>query len=45
LRRIPEIDRAACRQRVEENFSIETMVAAYEQVYATIFETEAKRAS
>ena len=45
LRRIPEIDRAACRQRVEEHFSIETMVAAYEQVYATIFETEAKSAS
>jgi len=45
LRRIPEIDRAACRQRVEEHFSIETMVAGYERVYATIFETEAKHRS
>jgi len=45
LRRIPEIDRAACRQRVKEHFSIETMVAGYERVYATIFETEAMHRS
>jgi len=45
LRRIPEIDRAACRQRVKEQFSIETMVAGYERVYATIFETEAMHRS
>jgi glycosyltransferase involved in cell wall biosynthesis len=45
LDRIREIDRAACRTRVERCFSIETMVEAYERVYATIFELEAKRLS
>ncbi len=45
LRRIGEIDRAACRKRVESCFSIETMVEAYERVYATIFDLEAKRGS
>jgi glycosyltransferase involved in cell wall biosynthesis len=40
LGRIGEIDRSACRRRVEERFSIATMVAAYEQVYATIFARE-----
>ena len=43
LGRLPEIDRLACRQRVEQLFSIDTMVAAYERVYATIFEREAKK--
>lgn len=43
LSRIPEIDRAACRRRVELFFSIETMVAAYERVYSNIFELEEKR--
>jgi glycosyltransferase involved in cell wall biosynthesis len=43
LERIPEIDRAACRRRVENCFSIETMVRAYEQVYCRIFELEATR--
>jgi glycosyltransferase involved in cell wall biosynthesis len=42
LERIPEIDRAACRQRVQERFSIETMVQAYEKVYCRIFDLEAK---
>jgi len=41
--RLPEIDRCACRHRVEACFSIDTMVAAYEQVYATIFELEATK--
>jgi glycosyltransferase involved in cell wall biosynthesis len=40
LARLPEIDRRACRQRVERRFSITSMVAAYERVYATIFELE-----
>jgi glycosyltransferase involved in cell wall biosynthesis len=40
LGRLPEIDRRACRRRVAERFSIATMVAAYEQVYARIFELE-----
>lgn len=43
LGRLDEIDRSACRQRVQQCFSIETMVEAYEQVYSTIFEVEAKR--
>ena len=37
LQRLTEIDRKACRQRVQERFSVETMVQAYERVYATIF--------
>jgi glycosyltransferase involved in cell wall biosynthesis len=43
LDRVPEIDRAACRQRVVERFSVETMVRAYERVYAAVLETEAGR--
>ena len=37
-----EIDGAVCRERVQRLFSIETMVQAYERVYATIFELQAK---
>jgi glycosyltransferase involved in cell wall biosynthesis len=43
LQRLREIDRSACRKRVQQCFSIDTMVEAYEQVYATIFDLEAKR--
>jgi len=43
LERVPEIDRCACRRRVEECFSIDTMVRAYEQVYSMIFERERKK--
>ena len=43
LKRLGDIDRTLCRQRVQECFSIETMVRAYEQVYRAIFELEAKR--
>jgi glycosyltransferase involved in cell wall biosynthesis len=43
LERLSEIDRSACRQRVQQCFSIETMVEAYERVYATIFDLEAKK--
>lgn len=45
VRRIGEIDPVACRQRVRQCFSLETMVGAYEQVYARIFDLEAKRRS
>jgi glycosyltransferase involved in cell wall biosynthesis len=45
LERIPEIDGSACRRRVTQRFSIETMVQAYERVYSTIFDLEAKRQS
>jgi glycosyltransferase involved in cell wall biosynthesis len=43
LERMHEIDRADCRKRVEEYFSVNTMVEAYERVYATIFELEGLR--
>jgi glycosyltransferase involved in cell wall biosynthesis len=45
LQRISEIDRSACRERVRQCFSIDTMVEAYERVYATIFDLEAKKQS
>jgi glycosyltransferase involved in cell wall biosynthesis len=37
LEEVPAIDDRACRGRVQERFSIATMVEAYEQVYARIF--------
>jgi glycosyltransferase involved in cell wall biosynthesis len=43
LGRLSEIDRRACCQRVQQYFSVEIMVEAYERVYATIFDLEAKR--
>jgi glycosyltransferase involved in cell wall biosynthesis len=43
LERISEIDRRACRNRVQQHFSIETMVDGYERVYSMIFDLEAKR--
>jgi glycosyltransferase involved in cell wall biosynthesis len=43
LGRISEIDRRACRRRVRQYFSIDTMVEGYERVYSTIFDLEAKR--
>jgi glycosyltransferase involved in cell wall biosynthesis len=42
LERLSEIDRAACRRRVEQCYSIDSMVEAYERVYATIFRLETK---
>lgn len=45
LKRLFEIDRSVCRQRVQQYFSIDTMVEKYEQVYAAIFDLEAKRSS
>jgi glycosyltransferase involved in cell wall biosynthesis len=43
VRRTGEIDAAACRHRVQQRFSIETMVAAYELVYSTIFKLESRK--
>ena len=43
LGRIPEIDRRSCRSRVQQHFSLETMVDGYERVYSTIFNLEAKK--
>lgn len=45
VERLSEIDRRDCRQRVQQCFSIETMVKAYERVYSTIFDLEEKRQS
>jgi glycosyltransferase involved in cell wall biosynthesis len=43
LNRIERIDGRKCRKRVEQFFSTETMVEAYERVYSAIFELEASR--
>jgi glycosyltransferase involved in cell wall biosynthesis len=43
VERIPEIDRRACRNRVQQHFSIETMVDGYERVYSMVFDLESKR--
>jgi glycosyltransferase involved in cell wall biosynthesis len=45
VERLSEIDRSDCRKRVQQYFSIKTMVEAYEQVYSTIFDLEEKRQS
>jgi hypothetical protein len=37
---VPSIEDDACRHRVEERFSLVTMVEAYEKVYAKIFELQ-----
>lgn len=36
VQRIGEIDRAACRRHVEENFTVEKMVEGYERVYQKV---------
>jgi glycosyltransferase involved in cell wall biosynthesis len=43
LERVPQLNRMACRQRVERCFSVDTMVRGYEQVYAEILEREARK--
>ena len=43
LEQVPQIERSACRQRVERCFSVDTMVQQYEHVYSAILEREAKR--
>ncbi len=43
LQRLGEIDSNTCRERVQQCFSIDTMVVAYEQVYKKIFDLEGKR--
>jgi glycosyltransferase involved in cell wall biosynthesis len=45
LKRLSEIERSECRQRIQQCFSIKTMVEGYERVYATIFNREARRQS
>jgi len=41
--KIDHIDRKKCRQRVEENFTIDKMVEGYEKVYVEIFRREAQK--
>jgi len=41
--KIKQIDPQNCRKHVEENFSIDCMVAGYEKVYEEIFEREAEK--
>ena len=43
LQRLGEIDPAACRERVQRRFSIDSMVEGYERVYQAIFDLEEKR--
>ena len=45
VQKIPEIDRTTCRENVQQRFSIDTMVDAYERVYDKIFEHEIKKRS
>ncbi len=41
--KIDQIDRKKCRQRVEENFTIDKMVSGYEKAYEEVFRREAKK--
>ncbi|MBN2137423.1 MAG: glycosyltransferase family 4 protein [Sedimentisphaerales bacterium] len=41
--KIDRIDRAQCRRRVEQKFTIDKMVEAYEKVYAEIFRRQKKK--
>jgi glycosyltransferase involved in cell wall biosynthesis len=41
--KIGQIDRKKCRQRVEENFTIDCMVSGYEKVYEEIFRREEQK--
>ncbi len=43
VHRINQIDRAECRRRVEQHFTIDRMVAGYEKVYEEIFRREAAK--
>ena len=45
LKRLSEIDRTNCRESVQQHFSIDSMVTAYERVYHKIFDLEMKRRS
>jgi glycosyltransferase involved in cell wall biosynthesis len=41
--KVDSIDRKKCLQRVEENFTIDRMVAGYEKVYEEIFRRQAQK--
>ncbi len=43
LAQVPQIDRSACRERVQQRFSVNTMVQGYEGVYAAVLKSERQR--
>jgi glycosyltransferase involved in cell wall biosynthesis len=43
LQRLGAIDPAICREHVQQRFSVDSMVEAYERVYHRIFDLEMKR--
>jgi glycosyltransferase involved in cell wall biosynthesis len=43
LDRVPDIDRRACRQHVEQHFSLKSMVDGYEAVYRQVLATSFSR--
>ena len=43
LQKLPEIARTACREHVQQRFSVDTMVDGYERVYSEILDREARR--
>jgi glycosyltransferase involved in cell wall biosynthesis len=43
LQKVRGIERAACRERVQQRFSIDSMVDAYQRVYYKIFDLETAR--
>jgi glycosyltransferase involved in cell wall biosynthesis len=43
LQKVRGIERAACRERVQQRFSIDSMVDAYQRVYCKIFDLETER--
>jgi glycosyltransferase involved in cell wall biosynthesis len=45
LQELASINSAACRERVQHHFSIDSMVDAYERVYDAIFDLESRRGS
>ena len=45
LKRLAEINRSDCRQRIQQHFSINNMVEGYERVYSRIFDLEAGKRS
>ncbi len=40
VKRIGEIDRAACRKHVEEHFTVERMISGYERIYSSMIESQ-----
>lgn len=45
VQELASINSATCRERVQQHFSVDSMVDAYERVYDAIFDLESKRRS